>query len=130
MKFLTDQDVYQLTIEFIKGLGHEVVRVKDVGFSTASDEEILAYALSRKLILITRDNDYGALVFLTHKKYYGVIFLKIEPAYVDIVHEELNRLFKEGSEGKFIGCFIVVEPGRHRIRKLRQQNYPMDRDLG
>lgn len=122
MKFLTDQDVYQLTIEFIKGLGHEVVRVKDVGLSTASDEKILTYALSQKLILITRDNDYGALVFLKRKKHYGVIFLKIEPRYVDIVHRELKRILIEHSKEGLAGCFVVAEPGRHRIRMLLKRS--------
>lgn len=117
MKFLTDQDVYQLTVGFIKSLGHEVIRVQDVGLASAPDEKILAYALSRKLILVTRDNDYGTLVFFEYKKYYGVIFLKIEPKYVNIVHNELKQIFKDHLKEEFINSFITVEPGRHRIKK-------------
>jgi len=116
MRFLIDQDVYQLTIEFIKDLGHEVIPVKNVGLATDSDETILAYALNHKLILVTRDNDYGALVFLMHKKHYGVIFLKIEPRYVDIVHDELKRVLRKYSKEKFTNSFVVVEVARHRIR--------------
>lgn len=119
MKFLIDQDVYKLTIEFIKDLGHEVIPVKAVGLSTATDETILTYALSRKLILVTRDNDYGQLVFLMHKKHHGVIFLKIEPRYVDIVHDELKRVLRKYSKEKFVNSFIVVEVGRHRIRTAK-----------
>ena len=119
MRFLIDQDVYQFTIEFVKDLGHEVIPVKDVGLATASDEKILAYALNHKLILVTRDNDYGALVFLTHKKHHGVIFLKIEPRYVGIVHDELKRVLRKYSKEKFINSFIAVEPGRHRIRMAK-----------
>lgn len=117
MRFLADQDVYQLTIKFIRSLGHEVICVRNVGLSTAPDEKILAYALRRKLILVTRDNDYGALVFFKYKKYYGVIFLQIEPHHVDIVHNELKQILKAHPEEEFINSFIVVEPGRHRIRK-------------
>lgn len=116
MRFLIDQDVYQLTIEFIRNLGHKVIPVKDVGLASASDETILTYALSHKLILVTRDNDYGALVFLKRKKHHGVIFLQIEPLYVNIVHEELKQVLKEHAKEKFVSCFVVVEPGRHRIR--------------
>ena len=116
MRFLIDQDVYQLTIEFIKDLGHEVIPVKDVGLATAADEKILAYALNHKLILVTRDNDYGALVFLMHKKHYGVIFLKIEPRYVNIVHDELKRVLRKYSKEKFVNSLIIVEVARHRIR--------------
>jgi len=119
MKFLIDQDVYQLTIEFIKDLGHEIIPVNDVGLATSADETILTYALSRKLILVTRDNDYGQLVFLMHKKHHGVIFLKIEPLFVAIVHEELKLVLRKYSKEKFINSFIVVEPGRHRIRMAK-----------
>lgn len=119
MRFLIDQDVYQITIEFIKNLGYEVIPVKEVGLATAEDETILTYALSHKIILVTRDNDYGALVFLRHKKHSGVIFLKIEPIYVDVVHNELKRVLKEHTKKEFVNSFIVVEPGRHRIRKLQ-----------
>jgi len=119
MRFLIDQDVYQLTIEFIKDLGHEVIPVKNVGLATASDETILTYALSHKLILVTRDNDYGALVFLMHKKHHGVIFLKIEPRYVDILHDELKLVLRKYSREKFINSFIVVEVARHRIRTTK-----------
>lgn len=121
MRFLTDQDVYQTTIDFIKNLGHEVIRAKDVGLASSSDEKILTFAFSQKLILVTRDNDYGALVFLKHKKHFGVIFLKIVPHYVNIVHKELKQVFKEHSEEEFKISFIVVEPGRHRIRKINSK---------
>ncbi|MEK7534443.1 MAG: DUF5615 family PIN-like protein [Patescibacteria group bacterium] len=119
MKFLIDQDVYQLTIEVIKDLGHAVIPVKDVGLSTAADETILTYAFSHKLILVTRDNDYGALVFLMHKKHHGVIFLKIEPQYIDIVHDELKRVLRKYSKEKFANSFIVIEIARHRIRMAK-----------
>ena len=119
MKFLIDQDVYRLTIELIRDLGHEVTPVKDVGLSTAADETILDYALNHKLILVTRDSDYGALVSLMRKKHHGVIFLKIEPRYVDIVHDELKRVLRKYSKEKFIKSFIVVEPGRHRILTVK-----------
>ena len=116
MRFLIDQDVYRLTIELIKDLGHEVIPVKEVGLSTATDETILTYALNHKLILVTRDNDYGALVFLMHKKHHGVIFLKIEPLFVDIVHDELKRVLGKYSKERFTNSFVAVEPGRHRVR--------------
>lgn len=47
MRFLADQDMYQITIDFLIDLGHEVIRVKDVGLAQALDEEILQYAHKR-----------------------------------------------------------------------------------
>ena len=35
MKFLADQDVYATTIGFLSGLGHDVVRVAQLGLAQA-----------------------------------------------------------------------------------------------
>jgi len=34
------------------------------------------------------------------------------------VHRELERFFEEHKEEELKGLFCVVEPGRHRIRRL------------
>ncbi len=55
MRFLSDQDVWQVTINFLRGLGHEVQRVGDVGLEWASDGQLLSYAHREERILLTRD---------------------------------------------------------------------------
>ncbi|OGW50641.1 MAG: hypothetical protein A2Z50_03340 [Nitrospirae bacterium RBG_19FT_COMBO_42_15] len=119
MQFLTDQDVYQSTINYLKNLGHNVIRAKDIGFERASDNEILQRAAKDQRILITRDKDFGALTFVTHINSSGIILLRIAPDTLNSVHEELSRFLNEHSNDNFKNCFIVIEPGRHRIRTSR-----------
>ena len=64
MKFLADQDVYAATAEFLRGLGHDVVAASDLGLSQAEDSELLDVAHDDDRVIVTRDRDYGALVFL------------------------------------------------------------------
>lgn len=64
MKLLLDQDVYAVTISFLKDLGHDVVPVARIGLSQAEDEEILRVAQQQERILVTRDRDFGNLVFV------------------------------------------------------------------
>jgi predicted nuclease of predicted toxin-antitoxin system len=64
MKFLADQDVYAITIAFLSGLGHEVVRAAQLGLAQAKDAELLRVAHEQGGILVTRDRDFGALVFV------------------------------------------------------------------
>jgi predicted nuclease of predicted toxin-antitoxin system len=64
LKFLLDQDVYAVTARFLAALGHDVTRAVDVGLSGASDEEILREAQSSERLLVTRDRDFGSLVFV------------------------------------------------------------------
>lgn len=116
MRFLTDQDVYQTTISYLKNPGHDVIRAKDIGFERASDNEILERAVKDQRILITRDKDFGALTFVTHINSFGIILLRITPDTVSSVHKELSRFLNEHPEGNFKNTFIVIEPGCHRIR--------------
>jgi len=59
MRLLLDQDVYDLTARFLLDLGHDVLKVSELGMARASDEENLQKAAELDRILITRDRDYG-----------------------------------------------------------------------
>jgi predicted nuclease of predicted toxin-antitoxin system len=118
MRFLIDQDVYRITIDELKEWGHDVVRAKELGMQQASDQDLLRKAREMDRLLITRDKDFGSLVFLEEKLLTGVILLRMVPVTVEEVHRELRRLFHEHSEEELKHLFCVVEPNRHRIRRL------------
>jgi len=118
MRFLADQDVYRITIDALKEGGHDVVSIKDIGMARARDEDLLSAAWKADRILITRDKDFGGLLFLKEEMGRGVIFLRGIPKTFEEVHRELIRLLKEHSEDELKDSFCVVETGRHRIRHL------------
>ena len=117
MKFLIDQDVYTFTIRFLKNAGYDIVLVAERGLAQADDEEILATAQRENRILITRDRDYGNLVFVKHLGK-GVIYLRIPPAKMEQVHEELLSVLRTYTTEELENAFIVVEATGHRVRKL------------
>lgn len=116
MRFLLDQDVYAVTARFLVDAGHDVVLVAQIGLSQASDEEILRTAQEQNRILVTRDRDYGNLVFVRSIGT-GVIYLRVLPNTVNAVHDELVRILQTYSEVELAGAFVVVEPDGHRFRK-------------
>lgn len=120
MKFLLDQDVYEITNLFLKRLGHDVVKVSDIGLSTAQDEDLLSVAINLKRVFITRDRDFGALVFL-HNIKTGVIYLRINPANIKACHTQLLNSLKSYEENALNQLFIVIESGRYRVRKLHNE---------
>ncbi len=119
MRFLSDQDVWQVTVNLLRALGHEVQRAADVGLEQASDEQLLAYAHQGRRVLVTRDKGYGSLVFLAHREHSGVILLRVAPETAEAVHGELERFLDEHGAEDLHGCFVVIEPGRHRIRRAQ-----------
>ncbi len=68
--------------------------------------------------MLTRDKGFGGLVFTAQRAHSGVILLRVTPEAVEAVHRELERLLREHSGEELHRCFVVVEPGRHRLRRL------------
>ena len=117
MKFLLDQDVYASTNRLLSGLGHDVVTASQLALNQADDAELLRVAQEQGRIFVTRDRDFGALVFV-HGSGAGVIYLRMLPSTVQGVHAELERVLPLYSEQELQCAFVVIEPGRHRIRRL------------
>src|SRR5262245_18911076 len=119
MKFMTDQDVYAVSIRFLSDLGHDVVRASQLGLAQADDTKLLQEAQTEGRILVTRDRDFGGIIFLRGARS-GVIYLRVSPTTLKAVHTELERVLSSYSEKQLQDSFVVIEPARHRIRKLAQ----------
>jgi predicted nuclease of predicted toxin-antitoxin system len=117
MKFLMDQDVFAVTTKLLSGLGHDVVTVAHLHLTTAEDAELLRVAHAQGRVFVTRDRDFGALVFVQGGGP-GVVYLRILPSTLNAVHAELERVLGLYTEQILAQSFVVIEPGRHRIRKL------------
>jgi len=120
MRFLLDQDVYHITACLLSDLGHDVVSVAQLGLSRADDALLLRVAGEQNRILVTRDRDFGGPVFFGDTRV-GVIYLRILPTTLKAVHTELRQVLLAHDEDELKAAFVVVEPGRHRIRSLRSQ---------
>lgn len=117
MRLLLDQDVYAATAQFLSGLGHDVLRVAQIGLAQAKDEEILRVAQSQNRILLTRDRDYGNLVFVMDLGA-GVLYLRVLPSTLEAVHAQLQRVLDSYPEKELSRAFVVIEPAGHRMRRL------------
>ncbi len=116
MRLLTDQDVYAATVQFLRGLGHDVATAAERSLSRSADAELLRAAHAEGRLFVTRDRDYGGLVFMQTLGA-GVLYLRVLPSTLQAVHAELERVLGLYGEGELQGAFVVVEPGRHRIRR-------------
>ena len=90
MRFLLDQDVWAATGRFLRDLGHDALPVADIGLAAADDEVLLKTAHQQGRIFVTRDRDYGNLVFVKTLGA-GVLYLRMLPSTQNIVHRQLYR---------------------------------------
>jgi predicted nuclease of predicted toxin-antitoxin system len=117
VRFLADQDVYAITTRLLREWGHDVVTAAELNLSRAPDSELLERAAKERRILVTRDKDYGALVFLNRKPG-GVILLRLTPSTLISAHDQLRRVLESHDEQIVAAAFIVVEAGQYRFRKV------------
>jgi predicted nuclease of predicted toxin-antitoxin system len=118
MKFLTDQDVYASTVGLLRKLGHDVATAAERGCSRSDDSGLLQLARVESRIFVTRDRDFGHLAFVKGLGS-GIVYLRLLPASLASVHAELERILSLYAETELLQHFVVVEPGRHRIRKSK-----------
>lgn len=117
MRFLADQDVYAGTIGFLSGLGHEVSAAAELGLARAEDAVLLPFAREQQRILLTRDRDFGSFVFAEGAGP-GLMYLRALPSTQNPVHAELERVLTLYTQQQLQDSFLVIEPGRHRLRRL------------
>lgn len=116
MRLLTDQDVYAVTVGFLRDSGHEVATAAELGLSSSSDADLLRAARDQKRLLITRDRDFGGLVFVQALDA-GILYLRALPDTLHAIHVELDRVLQMYELSELTSAFVVIEPGRHRIRR-------------
>jgi len=116
VKLLLDQDIYQITAKFLLEQGHDVVLASELGLEEASDQKVLNVAQKEGRILVTRDRDYGNLVFVKGAGK-GVIYLRILPKNLNLIHQELSRVLQIYSQKELVGAFVVIQASGHRFRR-------------
>lgn len=116
MRLLADQDVYAATVQFLRDSGHDVATASELGLSQSADAELLRAAHADGRLFVTRDRDYGGLVFVQALEA-GVLYLRVLSTTLQAVHAELGRVLGLYGEAELQGAFVVVEPGRHRVRR-------------
>jgi predicted nuclease of predicted toxin-antitoxin system len=68
-------------------------------------------------IFVTRDRDYGNLVFVKGMNG-GVLYLRMLPETRDSVHSKLKNVLQMYSESELKSAFVVIEANGHRFRRL------------
>src|SRR5207237_9702948 len=97
--------------------------VARLGFAQADDADLLRVAQEQARLFVTRDRDFGQLVFVQGSGP-GVIYLRALPSTQNAVHAELERVLTMYSERELQSAFVVIEPGRHRMRRFGSNPAP------
>jgi predicted nuclease of predicted toxin-antitoxin system len=116
MRFLANENIPGLAVKAVAAEGHDIVWVRAVA-PGSKDEEILAWAVREKRVLLTFDQDFGELAWRAGlPASCGIILFRFPmPAASDVGKVIAGRLAERTD---WVGHFSVVQPGRIRMRPL------------
>ena len=116
MRFLLDESADGRIRAYLLELGHDVSGIGREHPSGLPDHGVLAIAYRERRILITRDRDFGELVFVHFQPHKGVILLRLgsSPQFATIRARLGEVLSQHAPE---LDQFIVLTPNLIRIRR-------------
>ncbi len=118
MRFLADMGISPKTVEFLRGLGYEVIHLHEESLDALPDPLILNKALHERRILLTSDLDFSELVAASGAKLPSVISFRLKDMRPDNVNRHLARVLEHDVDALTQGAVISVTEERIRVRLL------------
>jgi len=118
VKILADQHISPRTLEFLKGLGHDAVRVSERLPRNAPDQAILALALAEGRVVLSQDLDFTSLIATSGNNAPSLIVLRLGSPNVEHVNEVLQAILPVVDEAVQTGAIVSVDDERFRVRRL------------
>lgn len=113
MRILVDACVAGFVVHALRRSGFEVEWVAEWE-EDPGDRAILDRAYAAGQVLITRDKDFGELIFREDQPHCGVLRLAGEMSYIEQGRTAL-RIMTSHRAALERGCTVTAEPGRIRV---------------
>ncbi len=122
MRFLLDQNQSPLLVGLLAAVGHDAVHVRDVALATATDREVLSFALDQRRVVMSADTDFGELLAWSNASRPSIVLFRRQGqrsasevvalllANIDAVIDDLDA-----------GAVVVFDADRVRVRRLPMQ---------
>ena len=119
MRLLLDEGLSPRLVQLLTAAGHDVLHVRDLALTSATDPTILARAVADERVLVTLDTDFGALVAHSGAQLPSIVLFRgnitrrterqasLFLANIDAVAEDLKA-----------GAVVVIGDSRVRVRRL------------
>lgn len=124
MRLLADLHIAPRTVEFLRTLGHDVVRVTDLLPADSADEVIVERAAQERRTILTQDLDFSSIIALSGRQTPSLLSLRLNSSKVEIVNAVLQRMLPALESDLEQGVIVTIEDQRIRLRRL-----PLDTQL-
>ncbi len=76
LRFLTDENIDQELVEFLRANNFEVFDIKENGLFRLADDAILKMGFEHQFVVISQDSDFGTLIFRDKNPFHGLVYLR------------------------------------------------------
>jgi predicted nuclease of predicted toxin-antitoxin system len=118
MRFLGDMGVSWRVIEWLRAAGHDAVHLRDEGLQRLPNGDIFQKGFAEQRIVLTFDLDFGEILAGSAGQTVSVVLFRLHDTRTQHVIERLKTVLEQSSAELLSGAIVVVEEGRHRVRKL------------
>ena len=118
MKLLLDMNLSPRWLPLLREAGWECLHWSEVGKSNAPDPEIMSYAATHDMVVVTHDLDFGAILAVTHGKKPSVALIRSYDISPDIVGKQTLAALNVARTELEAGALLTIEPDRTRVRLL------------
>jgi predicted nuclease of predicted toxin-antitoxin system len=118
MKFLADMGVSGRVVTWLRDAGYDTVHLGEQGLQRLADARIFDKARDEGRIILTFDLDFGEILALSGGRLVSVVLFRLNNTTPLFVIQRLKTTLADAREALELGAIVVVEDGRHRIRRL------------
>src|SRR3954470_18309703 len=119
MRILADECMGAHVIRRLRDDGHAVDYIAELAPSVP-DEVVLMRSLEGSLLLLTRDKDFGELVFREHRGHVGVVLVRLAQFSTAMESETVSHCLAQYGT-VLLSRFTVITPSGIRMHQALEQ---------
>lgn len=129
MKFVVDMNLSPSWKEVLLEAGHDAVHWSEVGTPSATDREIIGWAVNEDRVVVTSDLDFGTILATSMKSKPSVIQLRPGRHEPDSMGSTLLAAIDATMDELRDGAILTIDPSRHRLRLLNLKDHNENFDV-
>ncbi len=119
-KLLMDENIDPSVVIFLQEEGFDVLDVKEQGWKSHQDADLLNIATLQDRIIVTHDEDFGKLVYVGNQQFLGILYLSPGHFLASFTITTLKTLLTQSLD--LIPPFILVAENKGSWIKIRLRN--------
>jgi predicted nuclease of predicted toxin-antitoxin system len=118
LKILVDEDMPRPTTGLLQSLGIDAVDLRDIGLKGSTDAEVFEYAQKNKMIIMSRDKEFGNILKYPLGTHCGIIWVNLPHTFIrHQILGAIERFFVEVERDRLPNNLTILEVRRYRIRE-------------